>query len=176
MYHFAYPAYPFNEITFCNIGNPQEFHQKPVTFFREVVSCLLNPDLISNESINSDARSRAKRVLNEIISAGSYTHSLGIPLVRESVSKYIARMDGVPEPKIEDIFLTEGASQGVHLLLSTLIVDKHDAIMIPIPQYPLYTASISLNGGVPAPYFLNESKGWQLDIEELERSYQESVK
>jgi aspartate/methionine/tyrosine aminotransferase len=96
--------------------------------------------------------------------------------VRESVSKFIARMDGVAEPRIDDIFLTEGASQGVHLLLSTLIVDKNDAIMIPIPQYPLYTASISLNGGVPAPYLLNESKGWQLDIEELERSYQESVK
>ncbi|XP_031472575.1 uncharacterized protein LOC116244912 [Nymphaea colorata] len=83
-------------------------------------------------------------------------------------------MDSVPEPKLDEIFLTEGASQGVHLLLSTLIVDKNDAIMIPIPQYPLYTASISLNGGSPAPYFLNESKGWQLDIEELERSYQES--
>lgn len=108
---------------------------------------------------------RAKRVLKEIISAGSYTNSLGIPLVRESVSKYIARMDGVPEPRIEDIFLTEGASQGVHLLLNTLIVDKNDAIMIPIPQYPLYTASISLNGGATASYFLNEGKGWQLDIE-----------
>lgn len=56
---------------------------------------MLNPDLISNESINPDARGRAKRVLNEIISAGSYTHSLGIPLVRESVCKYIARMDNV---------------------------------------------------------------------------------
>jgi aspartate/methionine/tyrosine aminotransferase len=137
---------------------------------------LLNPDLITNVSINPDARARAKKVLNEIISAGSYTHSLGIPLVRESVCKYIAKMDSVPEPRLDDIFLTEGASQGVHLLLSTLIIDKNDAIMIPIPQYPLYTASIALNGGVPAPYFLNESKGWQLDIEELERSYQESVK
>lgn len=64
-------------------------------------------------------------------------------------------MDGVKEPSIDDIFLTEGASQGVHLLLSTLIVDKNDSILIPIPQYPLYTASISLNGGSPAPYFLD---------------------
>lgn len=56
---------------------------------------MLNPDLISNESINPDARARANRFLNEIISAGSYTHSLGIPLVRESVCKYIARMDNV---------------------------------------------------------------------------------
>jgi alanine transaminase len=75
--------------------------------------------------------------------------------VRDSVCKYIAKMDGVKEPSIDDIFLTEGASQGVHLLLSTLIVDKNDSILIPIPQYPLYTASISLNGGSPAPYFLD---------------------
>jgi alanine transaminase len=79
-------------------------------------------------------------------------------------------MDKVPEPKLDEIFLTEGASQGVHLLFSTLIMDKNDAIMIPIPQYPLYTASISLNGGSTAPYYLNESKGWQLDLEELESS------
>jgi aspartate/methionine/tyrosine aminotransferase len=97
-------------------------------------------------------------------------------MIRESVCKYIARMDSVPEPTIEDIFLTEGASQGVHLLLSALIVDKDDAIMIPIPQYPLYTASISLNGGSTAPYYLNENKGWQLDVDELDRSYLESKK
>lgn len=87
--------YPFNEITFCNIGNPQEFHQKPITFFREVISCVLNPELITNQTINVDARERARRILDEIVSAGSYTHSLGIPLVRESVVKYIARMDNV---------------------------------------------------------------------------------
>ena len=46
-------------------------------------------------------------------------------------------------------------------------MDKNDAIMIPIPQYPLYTASIALNGGSTAPYYLNESKGWQLDLEEI---------
>lgn len=48
--------------------------------------------------------------------------------------------------------------------------------MIPIPQYPLYSAAISLYGGVPAPYYLNEEKGWQLDIEELERSILDSAK
>ena len=36
--------------------------------------------------------------------------------------------------------------------------------MIPIPQYPLYSAAISLYGGSPAPYYMDESKGWQLDI------------
>lgn len=42
--------------------------------------------------------------------------------------------------------------------------------MIPIPQYPLYTAALTLYGGTPAPYYLDESSGWQLDISELERA------
>ena len=46
--HFLTPGYPFDSVTFCNIGNPQEFHQKPITFFREVISCVANPDLIDN--------------------------------------------------------------------------------------------------------------------------------
>jgi len=55
-------------------------------------------------------------------------------------------------------------------------MDKDDAIMIPIPQYPLYTACISLYGGSTAPYYLDESSGWQFNIEELERAHEESVK
>jgi alanine transaminase len=42
--------------------------------------------------------------------------------------------------------------------------------MIPIPQYPLYSAAISLYGGHACPYYLNEEKGWQLDLDELENS------
>lgn len=82
---------------------------------------MLNPQLIGNASINPDAGKRAKSYLDQIISAGSYTHSLGIPLIRESVARYIAKVDKVPKPSINDIFLTEGASQGVHLIMSSLI-------------------------------------------------------
>lgn len=56
--------------------------------------------------------------------------------------------------------MTEGASQGVHLLLASLITSPNDSIMIPIPQYPLYSAAIALNGGHAAPYYLSEEKGW----------------
>ena len=64
--------------------------------------------------------------------------------------------------------LTEGASQGVHLLTNMLITKKEDGMMIPIPQYPLYSASIALNGGRAVPYYLDEESGWQLDDKELE--------
>lgn len=49
-------------------------------------------------------------------------------------------------------------------MMQCIISSEKDAIMIPIPQYPLYSASITLNGGTAAPYYLDESKGWQLDI------------
>lgn len=122
------------------------------------------------EGVNKDAAKRAQKYLDQIISAGSYTHSLGIPLVRDTVSKFIAKEDGVAPPPADHIFLTEGASQGVHMLLNTMITSPNDSIMIPIPQYPLYSAAISLYGGHACPYYLNEEKGWQLDISELENS------
>lgn len=91
-----------------------------------------------------------------MISAGSYTHSMGAPVIRHSVAKFIEKKDKVPRPSIDDISLTEGASQGVHLLFRMLICNKNDGIMIPIPQYPLYSGAIALNGGTVVPYYLDE--------------------
>jgi aspartate/methionine/tyrosine aminotransferase len=62
------------------------------------------------------------------------------------------------------------------MIMNTLITCEDDSIMIPIPQYPLYSAAIALYGGHLCPYYLNEDKGWQLDMEELERSYSEATK
>ena len=53
------------------------------------------------------------------------------------------------------------------MVLSALISSPKVGVLIPIPQYPLYTASIALCNGVPAPYYLNEDKGWSLDMDEV---------
>ena len=73
-------------------------------------------------------------------------------MVRDTVAKFIAQDDGVPAPNTDHIFLTEGASQGVHMIFNTLITGPNDSIMIPIPQYPLYSAAISLYEGHACPY------------------------
>lgn len=57
-----------------------------------------------------------------------------------------------------------------------LITNPNDGIMIPIPQYPLYSASVVLNGGTIVPYELEEEKGWQLDMGETQKSYQQAEK
>ena len=134
------------------------------------------PDLIENESVNVDARKRARKILEEIGSAGSYSPSLGIHSIRENVAKFIAREDNVPQPSVDDIFLCEGASQGVHVLFNTLIGNKEDSVMIPVPLYPLFSAAINLNGGSITPYYMDEDNGWQLSVEKMEKALDESEK
>lgn len=108
------------------------------------------------KDIHPDVKTRVEKYLKEIISAGSYTESFGIQSVRRSISNYIAKNDEVDPPAIDKILLTEGASQGVHLILQALLTGKHDGVMIPVPQYPLYSASITLNNGTAVPYYLDE--------------------
>ena len=128
------------------------------------------PELIENESVNVDARKRARKILEEIGSAGSYSPSLGIHSIRENVAKFISREDNVPQPSVDDIFLCEGASQGVHVLFNTLIANKDDSVMIPVPLYPLFSAAINLNGGSITPYYMDEDNGWQLSVEKMEKA------
>lgn len=55
-----------------------------------------------------------------------------------------------------------------------LIKDSNDGIMIPVPQYPIYSALITLEGGQMVNYYLDESKQWGLDHKDLEVSYQQA--
>ncbi|EGF78436.1 hypothetical protein BATDEDRAFT_20287 [Batrachochytrium dendrobatidis JAM81] len=168
---------PFKEIVSCNIGNPQQLKQLPITFYRQVSALCEYPDLmnaanlpVTSKIFAKDAIERAKELLTAMGgSTGAYTHSQGIPLVRQRVAEFIEKRDGFPSDP-DSIFLTAGASPGVQMVLQTLISSDDVGIMIPIPQYPLYTASISLYGGNAVPYYLDESKDWGLTLEELTRS------
>lgn len=120
-----------------------------------------------------DVVDRAKQLLSLVgTSTGAYTHSQGIPGIRRIVADFIQQRDKSPVPVDEhDIFLTNGASAGIELCLQTLIGDGgKDAIMLPIPQYPIYSALITRLGGQQAEYYLNEELGWAVTLEELERS------
>ncbi|TPX59081.1 hypothetical protein PhCBS80983_g02688 [Powellomyces hirtus] len=173
-------AYPFQRIVSCNIGNPQQLGQQPITFFRQVAALTEYPDLLKSEHAAKlfapDAIARAKTLLAAIGgSTGAYTHSQGIPLIRQNVAKFIEERDGFPADP-NDIFLTAGASPGVQLILQTLIAHEDVGIMIPVPQYPLYTASIALFRGNAVPYFLHEEETWGLSVDELARSVADAKK
>ena len=70
----------------------------------------------------------------------------------------------------DHIFLTDGASVGVRMCLNALIRDQNDAIMVPVPQYPLYSASVALYNGAFEGYLLDESHGWSMDVQELQKT------
>jgi aspartate/methionine/tyrosine aminotransferase len=105
---------------------------------------------------------------------GTYTESKGFRFVREAVAEFIRARDGIAADP-ETIFLTDGASKGVQSVLRILISDERDGIMIPIPQYPLYSATITLYGGAQVPYHLIERSEWRLSREILEGSFEAAL-
>ncbi|KAL6568338.1 Alanine--glyoxylate aminotransferase 2, mitochondrial [Orobanche hederae] len=165
-------SHPFDEILYCNIGNPQSLGQHPITFFREVLAlCDHSAILDKSEThglFSADSIERAFQILDQIPgrATGAYSHSQGIKGLRDAICAGIEARDGFPADP-NDIFLTDGASPAVHMMMQLLIRSKNDGILCPIPQYPLYSASIALHGGTLVPYYLDEATGWGLEISEL---------
>jgi len=171
---------PFEEIIFCNIGNPQAVGQQPMTFHRQVMSLCLNPDLLEDDNLPytkkmfpADTIKRARKALKGTTGGfGAYSHSKGVEWMRNEVANYIVERDGEGECDPENLFLTNGASEGIAKILQILVRDSNDGILIPIPQYPLYSATLSLLGATPIPYYLDESKDWSFDMDNLQSAVQ----
>jgi alanine transaminase len=174
--------YPFKDLVYCNIGNPQQLGQPPLSYYRYVLALVSSPDLIDHEGLRktlpSDVFDRANEILGMIDSrqTGAYSHSQGLRGIRQHVADFIQERDNL-SVKIspEDIFLTDGASPAVQYTLQVIIRGAKDGIMIPIPQYPLYSATIDLFDGQKVGYYLNEEDNWSLSVDELERSWKEAT-
>ncbi|KAK8664466.1 hypothetical protein V6N13_084255 [Hibiscus sabdariffa] len=167
-------AHPFEEILYCNIGNPQSLGQQPITFFREVLALCDHPSLLDRSEthvlFSKDSIQRAWKILDQIPgrATGAYSHSQGVKGLRDAIAAGIEARDGFPADP-NDIFLTDGASPAVHMMMQLLIRSENDGILCPIPQYPLYSASIALHGGTLVPYYLDEATGWDLEVSELKK-------
>ena len=180
----------------CHIGNPQALGQYPLTYFRKVLSMVENPSLIKRERkikdmfeetpghafrdkdfISEDILSLSETILAKSVTGmGAYTPSKGFYFIREAIASFIDLRDGCQgeDSKYADpdqIFLTNGASQGAKFIIDILISGKDDGIMIPIPQYPLYSATIKKAGGTKINYYPNEERGWIFDQDMLEESF-----
>ncbi|KAL9253202.1 Glutamate--glyoxylate aminotransferase 2-like protein [Drosera capensis] len=166
------------KIIFTNVGNPHALGQKPLTFPRQVVALCQAPFLLDDPNVGflfpADVIARAKHYLSLTSGGlGAYSDSRGIPGVRKEVAEFIERRDGYPsDPEL--IYLTDGASKGVMQILNTIIRGSSDGILVPVPQYPLYSAAITLNGGTLVPYYLEESANWGLDVNNLRDANREA--
>ncbi|ODV79202.1 PLP-dependent transferase [Suhomyces tanzawaensis NRRL Y-17324] len=157
---------PFSKIINANIGNPQQLQQKPLTWYRQVLSILQYPELLDEVKFPADVVDRATTLLKHLGSVGAYSPSQGVPYIRNSVAQFISDRDGY-DASPENIFLTGGASAAVTYLLQILSAGPNSGFLIPIPQYPLYTATIALNNAKPIGYFLNEDNHWSTDPNQI---------
>jgi len=168
------------KVIYCNIGNPQALKQKPLTFIRQVLSLLEYPELLNSPEAAklypADLVARAKMIMGlNPNGTGAYTQSAGIPFIRQAIADFIQKRDGIPADH-NRILLTDGASKGVQAVFTMLTNKENDGYMIPIPQYPLYSATIELYGAKQVNYFLDEANSWQLNEHELVRSIEEARK
>jgi alanine transaminase len=176
--------YPFDHIVYTNIGNPHGVGQSPLTWPRQVLALTDLPDEqgVNNKFVTKmfpkDAIQRAKDIKKALggHGTGAYTHSQGPIAFRKDICSFIEERDGLEEGSADPdtIFMTNGASSGIEMILNALIADESCGVMIPIPQYPIYSATIDQYGGKKVGYYLDEEDGWGMNMEELERSLKEA--
>ena len=123
-----------------NIGNPAPFG-------------LFTPDEIVQDMI-----------LN-IGEAQGYSHHLGIFPARKAIMHYTQQI-GIPEVTIDDIFIGNGVSELIVMTMQAMLNDG-DEILIPSPDYPLWTTAVSLSGGRPVHYHCDETNNWIPDVEDI---------
>lgn len=169
------------EILYTNIGNPHQVGQNPITYYRQVLALCDLPAEVGvdhpqvNQLFPEDVVKRAKEYRKLIGSSGTgaYTHSQGILGFRKQVANFIQQRDGYRSYP-GNIFLTNGASSGIGMVLQGLLASNRDAIMIPIPQYPIYSALISKLGGRQVGYDLDEELNWSVTRDELDAKFKEA--
>uniref|UniRef100_A0A8C5QE71 Alanine aminotransferase 1 n=1 Tax=Leptobrachium leishanense TaxID=445787 RepID=A0A8C5QE71_9ANUR len=172
---------PFTEVIKANIGDAHAMGQKPITFLRQVSALCAYPELLNDNKFPEDAKQKAVRVLQACggQSIGSYSASQGIEIIRQDVAKYIEKRDGGIPSSADDIYLSTGASDSIVTMLKLLVAGEgacRTGVLIPIPQYPLYSAALAELRAVQVNYFLDEENCWALDIKELRRSLEEARK
>jgi aspartate/methionine/tyrosine aminotransferase len=170
-------------ILYGNIGNPQALGQKPLTYIRQTLALCEYPALLDSPAVRGpdalfppDVVEAARTVLEGTrYGLGAYSESKGVQTIREAVARFISERDGVDSDP-DSIFLGDGASKTVQLALRTLISGSADGIMVPIPQYPLYSATITLYGGRQVPYYLDEDHDWRLSRELLDKAFLDAMR
>jgi alanine transaminase len=85
-----------------------------------------------------------------------------------------AGRDGHPA-NFEDIYLSNGASSGVNTLLHTICAKPETGILVPIPQYPLYTATLAILDARVVPYYLDEENAWGTSLDSIRSAHAKAV-
>ncbi|XP_030218918.1 alanine aminotransferase 2-like isoform X1 [Gadus morhua] len=164
---------PYNEVIDVSRDNPHATGMKPMSFSRQVIASCIYPELIDSDKMPLDVRERAKTLLECIGgSVGCYSDTIGIPIMRDSVSDFLTRRDeGVPSAS-GNIFITHGSDHGFGLLLTMLVRGDRSplvGVLTPVPSQDFGNALVA-SGATAVPYYLDGQQGWRLHTEELQRA------
>ena len=105
-------------------------------------------------------------VIRNMEHAAGYTDSRGIFSARKAVMHY-TQQKKIPGVDIDDIIIGNGVSELIVMSMQALL-NNGDEILLPMPDYPLWTAAVTLAGGVPRHYICDESSDWLPDLADME--------
>ena len=104
-------------------------------------------------------------MIHNMQSASAYTDSKGLFAPRKAIMHY-SQQKNVAGVTIDDIYLGNGASELIVMSMNALL-NSGDEVLVPAPDYPLWTAAVSLSGGKPVHYICDEQAGWMPDIDDI---------
>ena len=104
-------------------------------------------------------------MIRNLPNSAGYSESKGIFAARKAVMHY-TQQQGVAGVTLDDIYLGNGASELI-VMASNAMLNDGDEMLIPSPDYPLWTAAVVLSGGVPVHYACDEAQGWMPDLADM---------
>ncbi len=103
-----------------------------------------------------------------------YSNSKGLFSARKAIMQY-AQLKKLPNVSVEDIYTGNGVSELINLSMSALL-DNGDEVLVPSPDYPLWTACVTLAGGKAVHYICDEQSEWYPDIEDIKKKITDKTK
>lgn len=105
-------------------------------------------------------------VIHNLANAQGYCDSKGLYPARKAIMQECQRLN-IQNVEIDDIYLGNGVSELITMAMQALL-NNGDEVLIPAPDYPLWTASVSLSGGNPVHYLCDEQADWYPDLKDME--------
>jgi alanine-synthesizing transaminase len=106
-------------------------------------------------------------IIRNLGNASAYSDSKGIFAARKAIMQY-CQEKGIQGVTLDDIYTGNGVSELIVLAMNALL-NNGDEVLVPAPDYPLWTAAVSLSGGTPIHYLCDESKEWAPDLADLRK-------
>ena len=106
-------------------------------------------------------------VVRNLPNSQGYCESNGIFQARKAIAQYY-QQKGLKHVDVDDVFIGNGVSELITMSLNALL-NNGDEILVPAPDYPLWTAGVSLAGGRPVHYICDEQAGWFPDLEDIKK-------